>query len=118
LPDLDGQNYDARGCIPAGRILLAGQPERTGREVVEILIIHLGEIGVIGRKIGFWRVPENLPDILPDRKGAAGDDRTLVLYPHGKPVDMMMAEMADNEDTGRGIPHHLPVQAPGDPVDL
>jgi hypothetical protein len=30
----------------------------------------------------------------------------------------MMAEMTDYEDTGRRIPHHLPVQAPGDPVDL
>jgi hypothetical protein len=33
-------------------------------------------------------------------------------------VDMVMAEMADNEDTGRGIPHHLPIQMPGNSVDL
>ena len=31
---------------------------------------------------------------------------------------MMMAETTDHEDTCRGIPHHLPVPAPGDPVDL
>jgi hypothetical protein len=31
---------------------------------------------------------------------------------------MLMAELTDNKDPGRGIPYHLPVTAPGDPVDL
>ena len=35
--------------FPAGRILSPAQPERTGREVVEILLVHLGEVAVIGR---------------------------------------------------------------------
>ena len=47
-----------------------------------------------------------------------GNHRTLVLYPHGQPVDMLVAGTADHEDTFRRIPPHLPVHAPGDPVDL
>jgi len=86
--------------------------------VVEIVFIHQGEIAIIGRGIGFWRISENPADIAPDKKGAAGDDRALVPDPHGEPVNVMMADLTDNKDTGRGIPHHLPVQAPGDPVDL
>jgi len=97
---------------------LPTQPERTGGEVVEIFLINLGSIGIRRWGIGFWGVPENLTEILPDKKGAAGDDCTLVLHPDGKPVDMLVAEMTDNKDTGRGIPFHLPVTAPGDPVDL
>jgi hypothetical protein len=31
------------------RLLSPAQPERTRREMVEILLIHLGGIGVIGR---------------------------------------------------------------------
>jgi hypothetical protein len=67
---------------------------------------------------GLWFIPECLSDSLADTIRAVGDDGTLVLYPNGKPVDMIMAEMTDHEDAGRGIPHHLAVQAPGDPVDL
>jgi hypothetical protein len=86
--------------------------------VVEIFLINLGSIGIIRRRIGFWGVSQNLTEIQPDKKRAAGDDCTLVLYPDGKPVDMLMAELTDNQDTGRGIPFHLPITAPGDPVDL
>jgi hypothetical protein len=86
--------------------------------MVEPVLIHLGEIGIIGRCIGLWLIPENLPDILPYIKGAADDDGTLVPDPQGKPVDMIMAQTTDNEDPGRGIAHHLAVHASGDPVDL
>jgi len=86
--------------------------------MVEIFLIHLGGIIVRWRRIGFWPIPENRTDILPYKKRTAGNDRTLVPYPQGKAVDMVMAGIADNQDTGRGIPDHLPVQAAGNPVDL
>ena len=86
--------------------------------MVEILLVDLGGIGVIGGCIGFWCIPENPAYILSGIKRAQGNDCTLVLYPQGEPVDVIMAEMTDHEDPCRRIPHHLPVQAPGYPVDL
>jgi hypothetical protein len=96
----------------------SAESERTGREVVEPVLIHLREVGLLWWRIRLWFIPESLTDNLADILGAAGDDGTLVLYSNGKPVDMIMAEMTDHEDTSRGIPHHLAVQASGDPVDL
>ena len=80
--------------------------------MVEIFLIHLGEIAITGGCIGFWHIPENLADIPPDEKRAAGDDCTLVPDPNWEAVNMMMAEVTDDKDSGRGIPYHLPVHAP------
>ncbi len=83
----------------------------------KVLLVHLGNSGLLWRVIGFGSIPEDPAEILPDKKRPAGNNCTLGFDFHGKPVDMLVAEMADNKNTGGRITHHFPVQAPGDAVD-
>ena len=78
----------------------------------------LRESSVPGRDIRFWRVPESLTDFLPDKIRAAGDHGTLVLYPHGQPVDMPGG--TNHRPRGYVPRDHAPSPGTGagDPVDF
>src|SRR5512145_1794762 len=85
--------------------------------MVEPVLVHQGEVRIVGRGVGSLLVAEHFAEILPDKKRAACNNGTLVLYRYRKPLDMIVAKMTDHENPGRGIPYHFPVPAPRDPVD-
>jgi len=79
--------------------------------MIEIFIVHSTVIGDVRGRIRFRAVPESIPDITPGKEGAMGNEGTLILHSHRKAVNMVVARLANDEDTTGRVTCHFPVQA-------
>lgn len=73
---------------------------RSGGTSAHIFFVNYVEVDIIRSLIGFWSIPQDTTQIPPNEKRASPDYHSLSSDRQGETVDMDMAGMADDENSG------------------